>query len=52
MLPKRSTYVKICVGQTRWMYFLIEDDNLLENYTICDNVSANIKKEFDRKNFW
>ena len=30
------------------MYFLIEDDNLLEKYnTIWDKVSANIKKEFD-----
>ena len=30
------------------MYFLIEDDNLLEkDNTICDKVSANIKKEFD-----
>ena len=30
------------------MYFLIEDDDLLEKYnTICDKVSADIKKEFD-----
>ena len=30
------------------MYFLIEDDNLLEKYnTIWDKVSADIKKEFD-----
>ena len=30
------------------MYFLIEDDDLLEKYnTIWDKVSANIKKEFD-----
>ena len=28
---------------------MIEDDDLLENHnTICDNVSANIKKEFDK----
>ena len=28
------------------MHFLIEDDNLLEKYnTICDKVSADIKKE-------
>ena len=30
------------------MYFLIEDDDLIEKYiTIWDNVSADIKKEFD-----
>ena len=30
------------------MYFLIEDDELLEKYnTIWDKVSADIKKEFD-----
>ena len=32
----------------QWMYFLIEDDDLLEKYnTICNKVSADIKKEFD-----
>ena len=25
MLPKTSTYVKIYDGQTKWMYFLIEE---------------------------
>ena len=30
MLLKRSSYVKSCGGQTKWMYFLIEDDDLLE----------------------
>ena len=46
MLPKTSSYVK--VGQTKWMYFLIEDDNLLEKYnTIWDKFRADIKKEFD-----
>ena len=30
------------------MYFLIEDDDLLEKYnTIWDKVSTDIKKEFD-----
>ena len=48
MLPKTSAYVKSYDGQTKWMYFLIEDDELLEKYnTIWDNVSADIKKEFD-----
>ena len=32
MLPKTSTYVKSYDGQTRLMYFLIEDDDLLEKY--------------------
>ena len=32
------------------MYFLIEDDDLLEKYnTTCDELSTNIKKEFDSK---
>ena len=47
MIPKTSAYVKSYDGQTKWMYFLIEDD-LLEKYTIIwDKVSADIKKEFD-----
>ena len=52
MLPKTSAYVKSYDGQTKWMYFLIEDDDLLEKYnTIWDKVSADIKKEFDSKPF-
>ena len=48
MLPKTSADVKSFDGQTRWMYFLIEDDVLLKKYnTIFDKVSADIKKEFD-----
>ena len=48
MLPKASAYVKKYDGQTKWMYFLIKDDDLLEKYnTIWDKVSADIKKEFD-----
>ena len=50
MLSKTSAYVKSCDGQTKWMYFLIEDGDLLEKYnTIWDKVSANIKTEFDSK---
>ena len=50
MLPKSSTYVKSYYGQTKWMYFLIEDDDLLEKYnTIWDIVSADVKKEFGSK---
>ena len=50
MLPKTNAYVKSYDGQTKWMYSLIEDDDLLEKYnTIWDNVSADIKKEFDNE---
>ena len=50
MLPKTSTYVKRYDGQTKWMYFLIEDDDLLEKYnTIWDKVSEPVyNKEFLR----
>ena len=46
MLPRTRLYVKHYDGQTKWIYFLIED--LLEIYnTIWDKVSADIRKEFD-----
>ena len=32
MLPKTSAYVKSYYGQTKWMYFLIKDNDLLEKY--------------------
>ena len=45
ILPKTSAYVKSYDEQTKCMYFLIEDDDLLEKYnTIWDKVSAGIKK--------
>ena len=48
MLPKTSAYVNSYDGQTKFMYFLIEDDVLLEKCnTIWDKISADIKKEFD-----
>ena len=49
MFPKTSAYVKRSYdGQTKWMYFLIEDDDLLEKYnTILHKVIADINKEFD-----
>ena len=50
MLPKTSAYVKRYDGQSKWIQFFIEDDDLLEKYnTIWDKVSADIKKEFDSK---
>ena len=30
MLPKTTAYVKSYDGQTKWMYFLVEDNDLLE----------------------
>ena len=45
MLIKTRAYVKSSDGQTKWMYFLTEDDYLLEKCnTIWDKVSADIKK--------
>ena len=45
MLPKTSTYVQSYNRQTKWMYSLIKDDELLEKYnTIWNKVSADIKK--------
>ena len=48
MLPITNVYVKGYDGQTKWMYFLIEDNDLLEKYnTIWDEVSADNEKEID-----
>ena len=48
MLPKISAYVNGFGGQTKWMYFLIEDDEQLEKYNVIwNNVSADTKKDFD-----
>ena len=30
MLPKKDTYVKSYDGENNWMYFWIEDDNVIE----------------------
>ena len=43
MFPKTSAYVKSYDGQTKWVYFFIEDHDLLEKYnSIWDNDSADI----------
>ena len=48
MLLKTNAYVKSYDGQTKWMYFLIKDDDLLERYnTLSDKFGTDIKKEFD-----
>ena len=45
ILPKTSPYFKSFDGQIKWMYFLIEDDNLLKKYnSIWDKVITDIKK--------
>ena len=50
MLLKTSTYVKSYDRQTKWMYFLIINDDLLEKYnTIWAKGSDVIKNEFDSK---
>ena len=47
-IEKSKFYVKSYDGQTKWMYFLIEVDDLLEKYnTIWDKISTKIKKDFD-----
>ena len=44
ILPKTSAYVKNYDEQTKWMCFLIENDDLLEKYiTIWDKVSPDLK---------
>ena len=49
MLPKTSTYVKRYDEQTKLIFFLSVDNDLLEKYnTIWDKVGADINK-FDSK---
>ena len=46
MLPKQRAYVKKYDGETKWMYPLTENDDLLEKYdTIWDKVSADVTKK-------
>ena len=53
MLLKTSVYVKRYDGQTKWMYFLIEYNDLLEKYnTGWVKVSADIRKEFDSEHVY
>ena len=43
-VPKTRAYVKIYDGWTKWMCFLIENDDLLEKlHTIWDKVTSDIK---------
>ena len=50
MLPKTSACVKSYDGETKWTYFLIENDDLLKKYNdIWNKVSNSIKIELDCK---
>ena len=51
MFPKTIAYVKgDDDGQTKWIYFLIEDNDVLKKCnTTWDTVSAVITKESDSK---
>ena len=50
MLPKTSSYVKSYDRQTKWMYFLAEDDDLLEKYiTIWNKACVAVKKKKNDK---
>ena len=47
MFPITIVYLKSYDRQTKTMYFLIENNDLLDKYnTIWDKVSADIKKQF------
>ena len=48
MLPKTSAYVKRYGGETKWMYFFIEDDKLLETHNnIWKEIFSSMKKDHD-----
>ena len=50
MLSKTRVHVKSYDDQTKWITFLIEDDDLLEKYNILwDKVTSDVKREFDSK---
>ena len=45
MLPQTSAYVKGFDGETKWIHFLIKDDELLKKYNdIWNKVSNSMKK--------
>ena len=45
MIPRIRAYVKGCDGQTKWINFLIEDDNLLEKYKTIWNKTVLLSKK-------
>ena len=40
VIPKSSTYVKIYDGETKWIYFLIKDYELLKSIMIFGSKPA------------
>ena len=45
MFPKTTAFAINYDGQTKWIDYLTEDNNLLEKYnTIWDKVTVDIKK--------
>ena len=47
----KQAFAKSRDGQTKWMCFLIEDDELLEKYnTICDKATLSIINVFEYQN--
>ena len=44
MLPKTRTFIKRYDGETKWMYFLIEDGDLLEKDDNIWNKASDYKK--------
>ena len=47
MLRETNAYVKSYDGQTKWIYFFIEDELSKKYNTIWEKVSADIKKVFE-----
>ena len=53
MLPETSAYVKSYDGETKWIYFYIEDDEVLEKYnSIWYKVSNSIMEELNCKSIY
>ena len=40
MVPKTIAYVRCYDGQTKWMYFLIKDDDFWKNIILFEIISA------------
>ena len=51
ILPKMSTYIKRYDCETKWMYFLIEDYELLKNNCIWNNVTNSVKTSLIANSF-
>ena len=50
MVPGKSAYVKCYDGETKWIYFLIGSDDLLEIYNhVSNRMSATVLKKLDCK---